>query len=263
VTASGYRTICVVGNHGTPGQAGSPDGPALAAAAGAGQSLVSLSLIVKDPSSMLFATLTKNTHEGPWGYDYSVAPSVTFDSEGAKYLPHTCLSCHGGTYDPLHGSVTGGTLLPIDPGLVQFATDPGHSRAAMEEPIRQINAMVAKSGAPVAVVNYINELYNGQVAQAGAQSQVNYVPSSWASQVNLYQNSVKPYCTMCHLASPIHDFASTASFFQNKAVIHSTLCTAGTMPHSETAYRAFWSKSAGPFWIPGYLLTVLGYNSCP
>jgi len=273
VTA-GEITFCLAGSHRLA--AALPDGPALAAMTGAQPS--SYSVIVSSPTmGQYFAILRPwnpcnswdaNCGSPSWGEDWITDESTTFDGEGPKYAPHACLTCHGGTFNPTTGKVTGASLLPIDPGMVVFDTTPGRDRAGQEEGIRQINAMIAASNPSAAILDYINGLYSGKATTPGSVAQANYVPAAWSQQAELFQTVVKPDCLMCHLATPAaRSFGSAANFIQNKAAIYADVCTVHSMPNAQVPYQNFWTSNATigttTINLAGYMLAILGYTSCP
>lgn len=203
-----------------------------------------------------------------WAQQPSTLQSLTFDSEGAKAVPHSCLSCHGGQWNPATNRVTGASFLPLDPSALVFGvTHAGdrttYERSGQEERVRRINQIVAMSAPTSAVASYINGLYNGAVNTPGAVARTDYVPSGWSAQTGFYLSTVKPYCATCHLAAPSSvNFASWGNFLQNKAAIQNAVCVAHTMPHAEIPFRAFWTKDTGVLYLPGLLATTLGYPSC-
>jgi hypothetical protein len=274
----GMVTFCLAGNHGTPPGPQLPDAATVGAtvAANTGGAGQTYGLIVTSPTmGQFFASYVPDHTQGPgvtplqlgniaWGTDWKESATTTLDSEGPKYTPNVCLTCHGGTVNPASGKVTGASLLPIDPGLVVF---PGN-RAAQEESIRQINAMIVNSMPTAAISDYINGLYSGKVSVPGTTSQANYVPASWSQQAQLFQAVVKSDCLMCHLATPAaRNFGSAAGFMQNKAAIYADVCNAHSMPNAEVPYVRFWTSTGAlggtSVNLAGYMMTILGYNSCP
>ena len=119
-----------------------------------------------------------------------------------------------------------------------------------------------------AISDYINGLYGGKVSVPGTTSQANYVPASWSQQAQLFQAVVKPDCLMCHLATPAgRNFGSAAGFLQNKAAIYADVCNAHSMPNAEVPYVRFWTSTGAlgstSVNLAGYMMAILGYNSCP
>jgi hypothetical protein len=251
------RTICYATAHGNlPGQPGFGDRDKIThPAAGIHPEFILAMVIVKDPGGTVFLVFGKNGK-------YPLLPTVGLDTEGQKVVPFVCLSCHGGTYNEKTRKVDGASLMPLDPGMLEFASP--SERAAQEEKFRAINSMIVKSDPTSAVADYIRGLYNGAQDRPGAGAQLDYVPAGWAPQAGFYRQVVKPYCAMCHLAAPKQmNFASWGNFESQKALIHASVCGPGhTMPHSELQFKAFWTKDTGALYVPGLLSTTLGYPSC-
>lgn len=266
----GMVTFCLAGNHGSPPGTQLPDSASLAA--NTGGIADTYGLIVTSPTTgQFFANFAggvgnplQTSNIDDWARRWASVATTTLDSEGPKYTPNACLACHGGTVNQVTGKVTGASLLPIDPGLVVF---PGN-RAAEEESIRQINAMIVNSMPAAAISDYINGLYGGKVSVPGTTSQSNYVPASWSQQAQLFQAVVKSDCLMCHLATPAaRSFGSAAGFMQNKAAIYADVCNAHSMPNAEVPYVRFWTSTGAlggtSVNLAGYMMAILGYNSCP
>jgi hypothetical protein len=279
---------CLAANHGALVGPAAPDGSALAAAAASGTSFAAVYMhFDMSTRNMTFVNFIPPGGSGELpdpnttviSDGFKSAKAATLDSEGAKYLPHVCLPCHGGTFHPDTGVVTGATFLPVDPSLVAFSNQPGHDRASSEEAIRQINAHIMDSQPPQAIADYINGMYKGNVPTApfrylpvqspGAVAQGNYVPDGWAQQADFFKKVVKPNCLMCHLAtsSPSLVFDSADKFFANKALLYAAVCVGRSMPNAELPYNNLWS-SLGPSGTvndgPAATLAVaLGHSSCP
>lgn len=274
----GQVTVCIAGNHGAPVGGGALADPAtLLANASAGAS--SYGTIVTSPTmGQFFANFVPdpkaysgqhdplNTTDTNWAGGWLISATTTLDSEGAKYTPHACLACHGGTFNATTGKVTGASLLPIDPGQVVFGNTSGSNRAANEESVRALNAMIAASNPAAAISKYINGLYGGNVNKPGTPAQASYVPSDWSQQADIFTKVVKPNCLMCHLAAPT-SFGTASGFFQNKASIYADVCVGHTMPNAETPFTNFWTATGSlgsvDVNLAGLMLGVLGYNSCP
>jgi hypothetical protein len=211
-------------------------------------------VITKDASGSVFLVFGKNGK-------YTLSSTATLDTEGPKYIPHTCISCHGGTYNAATRKVDGASLLPLDPELLAFATPA--DQAAQEEKIRTINSLIVNSDPTSAIATYIRGLYGNAVNVPGTHATPDYVPQSWSPQAGFYRQVVRPYCTTCHLAAPSSwNFASWGNFQSNATLIKIAVCNAHTMPHSELQYKAFWTKNTGPLYLPGLLAATLGFPSC-
>jgi hypothetical protein len=253
----GLYTVCYATAHGSPpGLPGFNDPQTIThPQAGLGADFILSMVITKDPTGTVFLVLGKNAK-------YTLSPTVQLDTEGPKLVPFACLSCHGGKYNPITRKVDGASLLPLDPGLLAFAS-PG-DQAAQEEKIRSINSMIHNSDPRSAVGMYIRGLYKGGVSQPGTRAQPDYVPAGWAQQSGFYRSVVRPYCSTCHLAAPTDwNFASWDNFQANAGLIRAAVCYAHTMPHSELQFKAFWTKDTGALYLPGLLAATLGFPSCP
>jgi hypothetical protein len=197
--------------------------------------------------------------DGSYGSDqYGVAKiDGLFDVEGLKRLPHACLACHGGRYDPTTRKVVDASLIPLDPSRLEVP-----DRNRQEESIRGINLIVLNSNPSPAVAAYIKGLYRGTPEVPGTTADDNYIPRGWSQAPDLYRKVVKPYCQGCHLQqTPRNDFASYENFVLFKWSMQASVCTQRSMPHSEAALLAFWRDGKGES-LPDYLMTTLGLGKC-
>ena len=252
----GLYTYCYATAHGiVPGQAGFNDLTTITNPdAGVSSDFILSMVITKDPTGSVFLVLGKNGK-------YKQLASVTLDTQGQKFVPHVCLSCHGGTYNPTTRKVDGASFLPLDPELLVFAS--AAEQGAQEEKFRKINRMIVDSAPTSAVASYIRGLYGSAVNTPGMRAIPDYVPQSWSAQAGFYRQVVRPYCTACHLAAPSSwNFASWGNFQGNAALIQASVCVAHTMPHSELQFKAFWTKDTGALYLPGLLAATLGFASC-
>lgn len=181
------------------------------------------------------------------------------DSQGRKGVPHACLSCHGGTYNPVTNQVVGASLLPVVPGRLQLSSN---LRGSQEEPIRRINQIILQSNPAPAIVDQINAMYKGAPNTPGTAAGDAAVPTGWSQQPGLYKQVIEPYCSSCHFAQrgPMN-FRSWGNLLQNKDAVQRTVCTEFTMPHSEILFRRFWTEG-GAVSLPGMLSTSLGFSTC-
>jgi hypothetical protein len=219
-----------------------------------------LSFAASDPNAEVFDWVTydgNQLYRTPFDQRlvsaYTMTNGVILDSEGTKYPPHACLACHGGKVTA--GGITGATLLPLDPGLLQ-KFDTGNSR--------RLNVAVLDASASAAVARYLTGLYGIDPHVASSTGDPNYVPQGWKQQPEVYNNVVKPYCMMCHLATPSNlDFTIPGNFYQNQDLVYTVMCSARSMPHAEAPFKQFWTKDTGPLFLPGYVAALLGHQSCP
>jgi hypothetical protein len=253
---AGLKTVCYATAHGpTPGTAGFNDPNTIShPQEGVGSDFILSMVIIKDSSGTTFLALSS-------AGDFTLLPTVRLDTEGPKIVPFACISCHGGTYNTSTRRVDGASFLPLDPGLLSFAS--ASDQAAQEEKIRKINRMIHDAQPGTAIAQYLNGLYHGAIGTAGTVSVPDYVPSSWAAQAGFYRQVVKPHCTMCHLAAPDSwNFASWQNFQDNANLIYADVCQAHTMPHAEVPFKNFWLKDSGILYLPGLLAATIGKPSC-
>ena len=259
----GLRTACYATAHGAPpGSPGFANQDTTHPQAGTAGDFILTMLIIKNWQGTRFLVI-KGHSAYPTGNTRDWFPSFQagLDSEGGKYIPHVCLSCHGGTYNPTTHLVDGAAFLPLNPAALAFAS--AADLAAQQENIRRINQMIMNAEGSSAISDFIRGLYNGNVATPKAQAAPNYVPIGWAQQSGLYSQIIAPYCINCHLAGPTsYNFTSYDSFMANKAAAFVAVCKAHAMPHAEVPFRAFWTRDTGVLYLPGLFAAVLGYPSC-
>lgn len=262
--------LCWATSHGQPpGNGASPNGTQLALAAEQMSDVKSLNVILMTSQGAFFGTWEAGMLNGRDAFEQESKFAETaqqkyntaLDSQGAKFVPQVCLSCHGGRYDATRRIVVGASLLPLVPAHLTFSSP--QARAANEEQIRRINRIILDTNPAPAIRDQIVAQYNGNPDAAGTPANDNAVPPGWAAQPGLYRQVVAPFCGTCHFAQtgPLN-FASFANLQQNKQRVQRAVCTDFSMPHSEQGLRRFWSQG-GPVSLPGLLSTALGYAKCP
>jgi hypothetical protein len=254
----------------------------------------SLSLIIMEDDKAFFGSwelLGELPRESAFFWEWNGSPSdiehsfadnavlsagAELDRQGRKGVPHACLSCHGGYYNPVTHEVTGASLLPVVPGRVGFnaycsspfgSEEPcqyllDYYKVPAQEPIRRINEIILQSNPAPAIVDQINAMYNGAPNTPGTVANDTAVPSGWRQQPGLYQKVIEPYCASCHFAQrgPMN-FRSWGNLLQNKDAVQRTMCTDFTMPHSQILFRKFWTANNGVL-APNLLSTALGFQQC-
>jgi hypothetical protein len=200
-------------------------------------------------------------HEHAFAMAAELRTGAALDTQGVKQVPHACLSCHGGTYDPVSKMVTGSSLLPIVPARVIWRS--GSNRNDEEESIRRINYIVLQSNPAPAIVAQINTMYNGRPHSVDQPANDAAIPPGWQSQPDLYRKVIQPYCSGCHYANRgVLSFRDFANLQQNKAAIQNSVCRTFTMPHSEILFKKFWTEQDGDKLLPDLLMNALGMGSC-
>jgi hypothetical protein len=140
---------------------------------------------------------------GPSG---QLLPSVNLDGKREKFVPGTCVVCHGGDHyagqfptDGTGPANIGAHFLTYDTGNFLFSSKVGLREVDQETAIFHLNQNVLNAGPTPAQKALIAGWYgNGQVLNQ------NYVPTSWQGQgtaaTNFYQIVVARSCRGCHQA---------------------------------------------------------------
>jgi hypothetical protein len=148
-----------------------------------------------------------------FGPDGSLLPSINLDGRREKFVPGTCVVCHGGDHYagkfPENGSGfanVGGRFLPYDVGNFEFSSKPGLTKADQEEVIYLLNQNILNAGPTQTVRDLLAGWYaNGSVLNES------YLPSTWVYDPNnpnqnnpyaesFYQNVIARSCRTCHAA---------------------------------------------------------------
>lgn len=145
---------------------------------------------------------------GPSG---KLLPSVNLDGRGEKFVPGTCVACHGGSHYagkyPEDGSGpanVGAHFLPYDTGNFEFSTASNLTEAQQEVSIYHLNQNVLNAGPTLAEQELIAGWYAG-----GTTLDKNYLPASWQTAANLdstgvtasfYKDVLARSCRSCHVA---------------------------------------------------------------
>jgi hypothetical protein len=140
---------------------------------------------------------------GPSG---QLLPSINLDGRREKFVPGTCVVCHGGDHYagkfPEDGSGpanVGGHFLPYDTGNFEFSGKPGLTEANQEAAIYSLNQNVLSAGPTPSE----EELIAGWYAK-GHTLNKNYLPLSWqgkgATAASFYRNVLARSCRSCHVA---------------------------------------------------------------
>ncbi len=249
---------CYQNNSGPPpGQPGFPDA----------QAALNDMVTGKPPFATVAMDQEANGNVNFYAYkdDGQLVPAVVLDNEGPKAMPNVCTACHGGRYDATSNTVSGASFLPFDVFGFVYATAPGFSLNDQQENFRKLNALV-KSTNPNSsnpdnpIVTYIDGMYGNAVSTPGTHASDQWVPAGWAAKPNVY-DVFKRTCRTCHLASQGLDFMTYSSV--TTGIISSDLCAGKTMPHSEVAYRKFWTQTT--VYLPGYWSdpSTMGITGCP
>ena len=214
----------------------------------------------------------------PYVRYYTFAPngqllmSVNLDGRGEKYMPGTCVACHGGdNYDgefPVESRATpnyGGHFLPYDVANFSFSSRVGYRKADQQNAIHELNKIAQTTNLTSIASNLIDSWYKN-----GTELDESYWPDDWKSGAGtipgvdvekLYKHVNAPYCRTCHVAmTPARGSSMNPEEFANwvgtdadtglssypsfKQVICGGLATVQrnhTMPNSLVTFNRMWS----------------------
>ncbi|MEO6712913.1 MAG: hypothetical protein ABIM89_05730 [Mycobacteriales bacterium] len=184
---------------------------------------------------------------GPTG---SLLLSINLDGRGEKYMPGSCIACHGGsTYngrfpeqDPVSPYV-GARFLPFDTGNYLFSSKSAYTEASQSESIYRLNALVVGTeGNPASCTTDrstctpTTRLIAGWYA-AGHVLDKAYVPPQWQAAAavqpdadDFYREVVGTSCRTCHVA--------LGANFDWDSIILSPTPIAGISPRRDPSLQA-------------------------
>ena len=201
---------------------------------------------------------------GPSG---QLLPSINLDGRREKFVPGTCVVCHGGDHYagkyPEDGSGfadVGGHFLPYDVGNFEFSSKAGVTETDQELALYHLNQNVLSANATGAEYDLIAGWYAG-----GTTLDKNYTPSSWLAvgdptSQDFYRKVVARSCRTCHVALvEAYNFdhyenlapRATTSVFPNASYdVDVNVCGGDNlirrnhmMPNSLITYNRFWLSS--------------------
>lgn len=144
--------------------------------------------------------------------DGSLLPSVNLDGRGEKYMPGTCVACHGGSqYNgkfPEKGNPSpylGSGFLAFDTGNYLFSSDPKLSEERQSKAIHDLNQLVLATEAGADTPT--SRLIQGWYAGGGTTLDKAYVAPAWAAAeaqtpgaTRFYREVVGASCRTCHVS---------------------------------------------------------------
>jgi len=145
---------------------------------------------------------------GPSG---ELLPSVNLDGRREKFVPGTCVVCHGGDHYagkfPEDGSGfanIGGHFLPYDVGNFEFSSKPGLTKADQQLALYNLNQNVRNAGPTLAEQDLITGWYQTSPPNAPVLDE-NFTPPSWQAigdpnAIDFYRKVVARSCRTCHVA---------------------------------------------------------------
>lgn len=204
--------------------------------------------------------------------------SVNLDGRGEKYMPGSCVVCHGAADDnrsfpPAYPRFTrfaeNGTtspnfkaqFIPFDLDNFVFSAQPGLTRAAQGPALRTLNQLILNTNPSPAIV----ETIHGWYPTANAIFNGNFTPPGWAGHIPLYKSVVKPYCRSCHIAMDTNSNLSFNNFSDfrnwNFELSHRVCGNTGgverkrySMPNALVTFNLFWRDNNARSILLQYLI---------
>lgn len=162
-----------------------------------------------------------------FGPDQSLLLSVNLDGRGEKFMPGTCVACHGGTHysgkfpDRLGTPVSpylGSAFLTFDTGNYSFSTESGLTKSDQQVAIKALNELVKATERDATTASPIVNLVDGWYAGGTSTLREDYVPPAWTAldavrpgAALLYREVVGSSCRTCHVAFKGFDWDSSPS----------------------------------------------------
>jgi hypothetical protein len=145
-----------------------------------------------------------------FGPDGGLLPSINLDGRREKFVPGTCIVCHGGDHyagkfpeDGSGAANVGGHFLPYDTGNFEFSSKAGLREQDQEQAIFHLNQNVLNAGPTQAERELIAGWYANQ-ARFTKVLDKNYIDPSWngkgTAASNFYQHVYARGCRSCHVA---------------------------------------------------------------
>jgi hypothetical protein len=204
---------------------------------------------------------------GPSG---QLLPSINLDGRGEKFMPGSCISCHGGDHyaghfpDRAPGNADfGGRMLPYDKGNFAFSDNDGLDDQQREEAIYRLNQNLAAAD-PAAVPNVPGaltiagqNLIHGWYANSNLPPHTldqDYLPLAWKNLSNgftnypnatlnsqFYRHVMARACRTCHVNQiPKYNFDDTLYVNSNPNEFRTSTCVLGVMPNSLVTFNRYW-----------------------
>jgi hypothetical protein len=196
-----------------------------------------------------------------FGPNGQLLPSVNLDGRREKFVPGTCVVCHGGDHYagkyPEDGSGSpdvGGHFLPYDTGNFEFSSQPGLAETDQEQNIYNLNQIISTfagtAGSPP-ITSAESQLIQGWYQNGQVLNKL-YVDRTWTEQgslaISVYQNVYARSCRTCHVALPKpYNFEQYGPFLQSGVAVDPANCGGGAdrnrmykMPNSLVTFNRFW-----------------------
>lgn len=167
--------------------------------------------------AMEYSTVTGANNNQPFTKFYTFGPdgslllSINLDGRGEKYMPGSCVACHGGTTyngrfpeQQTASPYLGARFLAFDTGNYLFSSQPLLTEAAQSESIYQLNQLVRAT--ELSDTSPTSELIKGWYANGHVLDKA-WVPPVWQAEdavnpgaARFYKELVAISCRTCHAA---------------------------------------------------------------
>lgn len=237
--------------------------------------------------AMDYSTTPGVNNNQPFTKFYTFGPtgqlllSVNLDGRGEKFMPGTCVACHGGDHYagrfPENGSGRanlGAHFLPFDLANYAFSASPGLTEGDQLGAFKLLNQLLLDTDITEAGKNLIAGWY----AAGGASPNKDYVPPSWLAQgpnaIALYSKVIAPSCRTCHVAAkPQYDFDIYRNTTNGGLLLETTfpriICGGDreisqnhTMPNALVTFNRFWASAGTMNDQPSTVAKFWGKSSC-
>ena len=201
---------------------------------------------------------------GPSG---QLLPSINLDGRREKFVPGTCIVCHGGDHyagkfpeDGSGAANVGGHFLPYDTGNFEFSSKLGLRGTDQELAIYYLNQNLLNAGPTPAERSLIAGWYANQPTFRKVLNK-NYIDPSWpgagSAAYTFYQDVYARSCRTCHVAlvegynfDHYQNIAPGNSFYRaDRPEVDVTIATCGgdtqifrdhSMANSLVTFNRFW-----------------------
>ena len=215
--------------------------------------------------AMEFSPTTGVSSNAPFTKFFVFAPSgsllqsANLDGRGEKYIPGSCVVCHGARNDFSRVSENGSTspdlkaqFLPFDLDNFAYSSNPGLTKVDLDKSLRKLNELILNTNPN----QTIKDVIAGWYPTPASTFTSTYVPAGWALHKQLYVDVVKPHCRTCHVAMPKNDngddlsFPTFDEFNKFNFELGDRVCGDGqgvarkrySMPNSLVTFNRFWGS---------------------
>lgn len=211
--------------------------------------------------------------------------SVNLDGRGEKYLPGTCVACHGGNkYNgkfPEKGDASanlGSNFLPFDTGNYFFGSAASLGEAAQSRSLFELNKLVrdtefiapGAAASTTATAKLINGWYHDDTRTT---LDADYVPTAWTNlggdAPKFYKRVVGTACRTCHTSlGADFDWDTRAATLTSSGFAETRFCGGNadvainaSMPNALITHDRLFEQARSDAELAGLLQTFLGCSA--